>query len=219
MSASSSSHAVRMDRNYRFQRHIYDVTRKHYLFGRGLLIERLKPPAGGTVLEIGSGTASNLIAAAERYPAVNFYGVDISAMMLATARNGIERRRLSHRIRLQLADAAKLDARANFGEAAFDRVFLSYSLSMIPDWRGALAAALAHVKPGGSLHLVDFGRMEDMPRAARNALRLWLHFNSVTPRDEVQTALNALAQDDGAQLELRSLRRGYAIYAEIVRRA
>ncbi len=219
MSASSPSHAVRMDRNYRFQRHIYDITRKHYLFGRDLLIERLRPPANGTVLEIGAGTASNLIAAAERYPTARLYGVDISSMMLATARNAIEKRHLSNRIRLQLADAAKLEPQVYFGEPAFDRVFFSYSLSMIPDWRGALAAALAHVKPGGSLHLVDFGRMEDLPRAARNALRLWLRFYSVTPRDEAREALAALAQADGARFEMRSLRRGYAAYAEIVRRA
>jgi S-adenosylmethionine-diacylgycerolhomoserine-N-methlytransferase len=55
-----------MNRTYRHQRHIYDVTRKYYLFGRDRLIARLDPPAGGRVLEIGCGTARNLIAAARR---------------------------------------------------------------------------------------------------------------------------------------------------------
>ena len=39
----------------------------------------------------------------------------------------------------------------------FDRVMISYALSMIPPWRKALARALDVVAPGGSLHLVDFG--------------------------------------------------------------
>ncbi len=57
-----------MDRVYRHQRHVYDLTRKHYLLGRDHLIDRLEPPAGGHVLELGCGTGRNLIAAAKRYP-------------------------------------------------------------------------------------------------------------------------------------------------------
>ena len=51
-----------MDRIYRRQRHVYDVTRKYYLLGRDALIDRLEPPVDGRVLEIGCGTARNLIA-------------------------------------------------------------------------------------------------------------------------------------------------------------
>ena len=40
-----------MDRMYRRQRHIYDLTRKFYLLGRDELIAGLKPPPGGAVLE------------------------------------------------------------------------------------------------------------------------------------------------------------------------
>ena len=39
-----------MDRIYRRQRHIYDVTRKYYLLGRDGLIRSLKPPPAGTIL-------------------------------------------------------------------------------------------------------------------------------------------------------------------------
>ncbi len=67
-----------MNRIYRRQRHVYDVTRKFYLLGRDRLIHRLNPPAGGKVLEIGCGTARNLIVAARTYPDVQFFGIDIS---------------------------------------------------------------------------------------------------------------------------------------------
>ena len=52
-----------MDRMYRRQRHIYDLTRKFYLLGRDQMIDRLGPPADARVLEIGCGTGRNLIRA------------------------------------------------------------------------------------------------------------------------------------------------------------
>ena len=51
-----AEHAERMDRMYRYQRHIYDLTRKYYLLGRDRLIDELQPPVGGHVLEVGCGT-------------------------------------------------------------------------------------------------------------------------------------------------------------------
>ncbi|HSO42957.1 MAG TPA: hypothetical protein VLR47_08995, partial [Rhodospirillales bacterium] len=66
--------AVRMDRIYRHQRHLYDATRKYYLLGRDQLIADLAPPEGGTVLEIGCGTGRNLIAAARAYPSASLSG-------------------------------------------------------------------------------------------------------------------------------------------------
>jgi S-adenosylmethionine-diacylgycerolhomoserine-N-methlytransferase len=66
MSARSGSPAADelMDRVYRRQRHIYDLTRKYFLLGRDTLISRLQPPTGGSVIEIGCGTGRNLVAAA-----------------------------------------------------------------------------------------------------------------------------------------------------------
>lgn len=68
----------RMDQMYRFQRHIYDVTRKPYLLGRTTLINGLVPPECGSVLEIGCGTGWNLIQVATAYPKVALYGFDVS---------------------------------------------------------------------------------------------------------------------------------------------
>ena len=55
---------VAMDRMYRRQRHIYDLTRKFYLLGRDRLIADLEVAAGDRVCEVGCGTARNLIALA-----------------------------------------------------------------------------------------------------------------------------------------------------------
>ena len=79
-------HAETMDAMYRYQRHIYDLTRKYYLFGRDRLIDGLAVPKGGTVLEAACGTGRNLKRVAHRYPDARLYGFDISREMLVSAR-------------------------------------------------------------------------------------------------------------------------------------
>jgi S-adenosylmethionine-diacylgycerolhomoserine-N-methlytransferase len=59
---------------------------------------------------------------------------------------------------LRVADATAFRA-SEFGQSeGFDRVMIPYALSMIPDWEKAIEQALTAVKPGGSLHIVDFGQ-------------------------------------------------------------
>ena len=79
-------------------------------------------------------------------------------------------------------DAADFDPRILFGVAAFDRIFISYALSMIPSWQGVLASAARLLTPEGELHVVDFGEQEQLPKAFRATLRAWLAKFHVTPR-------------------------------------
>lgn len=207
--------AVLMDRIYRHQRHLYDATRKYYLLGRDQLIADLAPPEGGTVLEIGCGTGRNLIAAARAYPSASLSGLDVSALMLERAAAGVGRAGLDGRIRLGQGDAARFSSHALFDRRDFDRVFLSYSLSMIPDWEAAINAALAAVAPGGRLHLVDFGRQEDLPWVFRALLYAWLRRFHVVPSEAHEEALRAQADAAGALFASRSLYRGYAWIATV----
>ena len=55
-----------MDRMYRHQRYFYDLTRKYYLLGRDRLIREMKISGGENILEIGCGTARNLIILGEK---------------------------------------------------------------------------------------------------------------------------------------------------------
>jgi S-adenosylmethionine-diacylgycerolhomoserine-N-methlytransferase len=173
------------------------------------VIAELAPPPGGTVLEIGCGTGRNLAVAARRWPQAQFCGVDISREMLGMARARIEREGLAPRVRLAEADAQTLDARALFDVDGFDRVFFSYTLSMVPDWRAALARSLAALKPEGRLHVVDFGQQAELPRAFRTALSAWLGLFHVRPAPELAEGFRAAAEAAGRPVTHRAPYRDY----------
>ena len=202
-----------MDRMYRRQRHIYDLTRKFYLLGRDQMIDRLAPPADARVLEIGCGTGRNLIRAALKYPRMRAYGIDISEEMLSTARAQIERSSLERRIVVARGDATDFDPKTLFGVDAFDRIFVSYALSMIPPWRETVQHAGALLAPGGSLHIVDFGDQQGLPAAFRVALRRWLDLFSVHPRVTLEADLAAFARARALTLEFAPLYQRYAFLA------
>ena len=213
----SESAAGAMDVIYRHQRYIYDLTRRHYLLGRDQLIADLMPPAGGSVLEVGCGTARNLICAARRYPDARFFGLDVSDEMLKTARAAIARRGKSDRIHVAQADATAFSPEALFELSSFDRIFISYAVSMIPAWEAVLDRAASTLAPGGALHIVDFGTMDGMANVARKAMLAWLAHFSVTPRTNLQDVVRAVARRHGFNASFHQGRFGYTAMAKISR--
>ncbi|MFZ5672884.1 MAG: class I SAM-dependent methyltransferase [Pseudomonadota bacterium] len=199
-------HGDLMDRIYRHQRHFYDATRKYYLLGRDQLIEALAPPRAGTVLEIGCGTGRNLLAVRRRYPDARLFGLDISDAMLETARTQSRGQAITY----ARADATAFDPQQLFGVEKFDRIFISYALSMIPPWQEALASAGRMLAPGGELHVVDFGQQERLPKLFRATLRQWLVWFHVTPRADLRDRLEEVARAQGAALQFTALKGGYA---------
>lgn len=208
LSRSKDSQKVAMDRMYRLTRHIYDVTRKPYLLGRDQMIAGLGVPPGGTVLEMGCGTGRNLVAAGRCYPNAQLFGFDISEEMLKTARRNVNRSGFD--IRLAQGDACNFSPEAAFGLARFDRVYFSYTLSMIPEWRKALAQGLALVKDGGTLSVVDFGFCEGLGAPSRGLLHGWLSLFHVTPRATLEAEMTRLANEYGRVIRFERPVRGYA---------
>ena len=203
----------RMNRMYRRQRHIYDGTRRYYLLGRDQLISGLQPAAGASVLEIGCGTGRNLVLAGRLYPDARFFGIDVSTEMLTSAISAISRTGQTGRVRVAHGDGTTFNPQNLFRVSRFDHVMISYSLSMIPDWHGVLQAAATHLKPGGRLHIVDFGAQEQLPGIARTLLLRWLAMFDVTPRDDLKRVLSDMAEVHGADLKFERPFRGYAQYA------
>ena len=208
ISLGDVKHANLMDRMYRHQRHIYDITRKYYLLGRDTTIDMLDVPQDGNLLEVGCGTGRNLLRASKLYPTAKLYGLDISAEMLTTAAENFG----GHRERpvLRVSDATSFKLSEFSRSTGFDRIMISYAVSMIPEWEKAVERAIQSLAPGGSLHIVDFGQQEDLPRWFRTLLQAWLTRFHVTPRANMRYVLEALAGSHNATLEFEPIARGYA---------
>jgi len=214
----TTAHAVDlMNRIYRHQRYFYDFTRKYFLLGRDRMIAEIQAPEGARILEIGCGTGRNLIVAARRYPGASCFGIDVSTEMLNSAFRAISRAGLAARIRIAHADATQFDPRPLFGIDQFDRIFISYSLSMIPQWQSVVSAAISHLASQGELRIIDFGAQERLPVAFRRLLWRWLGAFHVAPRDDLEALLKARAAASGATLAFARPYRGYAQYAVLRR--
>lgn len=208
-------HARLMDRVYRRQRYFYDATRKYYLLGRDPMIAGLNIPVGGSVLEIGCGTGRNLVKTAQTYLDAKLFGIDISAEMLDTAHAAAKRAGISERTKLERADATNFDPATLFDVNSFDRIFISYAVSMIPQWQSVIAESIRHLKPGGELHIVDFGDQKRLPNLFKRALVTWLNWFHVTPRGDLFTVSDQLAKEQSARLQQKILHRGFAWIAII----
>ncbi len=208
-----------MDRMYRFQRHIYDASRRHYLLGRDELLDRLKPPLNGSILEIGCGTGRNLVGAARRYPDARLFGIDISQVMLKTALKTAQQNNFLNRARFACADATFFDPLPSLGQNKFDRIYFSFTLSMIADWQSALHHAASLLSPSGELHIVDFGQSSRLPQNFRRALFRWLAMFHVQPRSNLKSALQQLSAESGSAIQFEQLYRDYTWLAAIKKKS
>lgn len=202
---------AQMDRQYRYQRYVYDLSRKYYLLGRDRLLDEIPLAEGETLLEIGCGTARNLIGLARRHPGARLFGLDASGTLLETARKNLRATPGGEGIPLRRGLADQVSYR-DFGlEQPFDHILFSYVLSMIPGWQAALEQALRLLKPGGSIHIVDFADQQGMPGWFRGLLLTWLGWFHVHPAPELPAYLQQLAGDRGDELQMRFLPGRYAL--------
>jgi S-adenosylmethionine-diacylgycerolhomoserine-N-methlytransferase len=213
-------HAQRMDDMYRYTRHVYDLTRRYYLLGRDRMLRRMTVTPRGAVLEIGCGTARNLIKLQEMHPEARLFGLDASRSMLETAAENLRRRGMFERVTLRHALAEELDYGQTFGPGeGFDVIFFSYSLSMMPSWRGALDAAVENLRPDGKIYIVDFWDQSGLPRLFAAALRRWLAAFGVHFRPELVERLRELQGQGVCSLEICGLAGRYAYIAELKKKA
>lgn len=174
----------RMDRMYRYSRHIYDLSRALYLPGRDAAIKQAaqRLPARGTLLEVGCGTGRNLRHLRQHRPDARLFGLDAASVMLRTARRACHEAGVHATLRHGMAEDVHP---SHFGVQGFDVILCSYLFSMIAAPRPALCAALRALRPGGYLIVVDFGTAAALPPPLRELLRRWLRLFGVAHRPSV----------------------------------
>ncbi|MEZ5346668.1 MAG: class I SAM-dependent methyltransferase [Pyrinomonadaceae bacterium] len=204
----------KMDRMYRYQRYFYDLTRKYYLLGRDKLLGEMEIRDGENILEVGCGTGRNLLILAQKFPRTHFFGLDASAAMLETAQNKIDSKGIKNlKLKTALADDFTFDK--TFGvENAFDTIYFSYSISMIPTWKKSIQNALTNLKNGRSFYIVDFYDQRQLPGFFRKALKGWLRQFHVKYPKELIPYLEKLKEDGLGRLEVQPIYKSYSFIAE-----
>jgi S-adenosylmethionine-diacylgycerolhomoserine-N-methlytransferase len=115
---------------------------------------------------------------------------------------------------LETALADKFTSDGTFGlSEKFDKIFFSYSISMIPPWRESIENALANLKPGGQLFIVDFYDQRDLPSPFRRFLKWWLAKFHVKFWPDLMPYLESLKST--AHVRNNSLFRRYSFIASI----
>lgn len=121
---------------------------------KGRLIDQASIAAGHDVLDVGCGTGTLAILVKTRVPGARVVGLDGDPKVLAIARDKIARAGVEIEVRAGLANEAP-----TFAPASFDRILTSLVLHHLTteQRRSALAAMHRWLRPGGELHVLDFG--------------------------------------------------------------
>ena len=151
------SHAERLQAFYGPQAEHYDNFRERLLQGRRGLIALMAPPDGASIVELGGGTGRNLGYFGDRLARMGRVEiVDLCPALLEQAR-----RRTTALANVRVVEA---DATTYRPAAPVDCVYFSYALTMMPDWQAAIDNAVAMLRPGGMLGVVDFYVAAARPR-------------------------------------------------------
>lgn len=118
------------------------------------LVEQAAIAPGHNVLDVGCGTGTLAMRAKLRHPNARVVGLDGDPEVLGIARRKIEAAHLKVELYEGFADDGSI-----FPPASFDRILTSLLLHHLPadQKRLALKAIRSWLRPGGELHVLDFG--------------------------------------------------------------
>lgn len=189
----SVDHAAALNAFYGPQADSYDRFRERLLPGRQALMQALPLADGMRVVDFGAGTGRHWLYVEDKIGRL----AQLDLVDLCTPLLDIAGTRFAGFPRVR---ATRADATAWRAEQPADMVIMSYSLSMMPDWRAVLGNALGQLKPGGILGIVDFYTLPAAPpaplrslsRASRWFWPRWFGHDGVWLRPEVLPTLLAL---------------------------
>jgi len=168
-------------------------------------IDRLAPPAGANLLDVGCGTGASALPAAEAVGSKGFVvGVDLAARLLDRARLKATGRGLSN-VEFRLADMTSL----GYPDGHFDDVVSVFSIFFVPDMEGLVRELWRMVRPGGKLAVTTWG-----PRIFEPAYSRW-QAAIKQERPDLYSAFNPWDRITDVESVKRLLRDGGVANAEV----
>jgi len=183
--------ALRFRSLTRFYDRVLGATLKEDKFKR-LLVEQACILPGQRVLDLGCGTGTLTILMKQAVPQATVVGLDGDPETLAIAREKAERAGLAIELEHVLAWDAPFEA------SSFDRVLSSLVFHHLTteNKRRTLAKIREWLRPGGELHVADWGRPHD-PLMRMAFLTVQLLDGFETTSDSVQGRLEPLMREAG----------------------
>lgn len=143
--------------SYRFLTPFYDFIQKYIVRDvryKTLLIEQAKLEAGQQVLDLGCGTGTLAIMAKQAQPSAEVFGLDADPDMLKVAKYKSGHRNAP--VKFDVGFTNQLP----YPDASFDRILSSIMIHHLktPDKIITAQEVFRVLKPGGQLHIIDFGK-------------------------------------------------------------
>ncbi|MEK6786372.1 MAG: methyltransferase domain-containing protein [Nitrospirota bacterium] len=134
------------------------------------LVEQVGMQPGHRVLDLGCGTATLTILLKRRQPQSMVIGLDGDAVVLARAREKVAE------AGVDISFDEGMAYRLPYPDRSFDRVVASLLLHHLTsdNKRRALCETFRVLKPGGELHIADFGRPHTFLMACVSLIVRWL---------------------------------------------
>ncbi len=122
---------------------------------RARLLDQVAPTSGETIIDLGCGTGSFAVSLAQRAPGARVIGVDPDGDILARA----QAKAVAAGQAVRFVEGFARDLAALLGDGVADKVVSSLVFHQLPmaEKRHGLAASFRALKPGGTLHIADYG--------------------------------------------------------------
>ncbi len=173
---------------------------------RRALLDQAAIQAGHRVLDIGCGTGALVTLIKRLHPDADVVGLDPDPKALNRARRKAERTAVPIQLDQGFSDELP------YPDASFDRVFSSFMLHHLQagEKERTLREVRRVLKPGGSLHLLDFGG----PESGQNGFLARLFHSSHSLRDNSDSRIIGLMSQAGLA-NPKVVRRGAMLLGKI----